>query len=193
MNVSNKKRIFKYIPKSQRGEGQKALTPIEDSMTAIMTSFTLPLRKIDQSLPKGKMQISITFGENSKKNKRVVTFNKKSPTYITLKSFKVEKKKFHVKKQKEITIHQNNEYLKASFEPDEFTEEEQKMFRNEDVPTPSQRVSVFEDLRRIHSSRECRHSKGLFSQVLNDQRELQSKSGGCQNKETLENYHSSGA
>lgn len=146
LNVSNKKRIFKYIPKSQRGEGQKALTPIEDSMTALMTSYTLPLRKIDQSLPKGKMHISITFGENSKKNKRVVTFNRKSSTSITPKVFKVEKKKLHVKKQKEITIHQNSGCLKASFEPDELTEEEQKMFRNDDVPTPSQRVSVFDRL-----------------------------------------------
>ena len=122
------------------------MTPIEDSMTALMTSFTLPLRKIDQSLPKGKMQISITFGENSKKNKRVVTFNRKSSTSITPKVFKVEKKKLHVKKQKEITIHQNSDCLKASFEPDELTEEEQKMFHNDDVPTPSQRVSVFDRL-----------------------------------------------
>ncbi|XP_062076034.1 uncharacterized protein LOC133780178 [Humulus lupulus] len=146
LKVSNQKRTFKYIPKSQRGVGQKALTLIEDSMTALMTSFTLSLRKIDQSLPKGKMQISITFGENSKKNKRVVTLNKKSSTSVTLKAFKVEKKKFHVKKQKGITIHQNNDCLKASFEPDKLTEEEQKMFHNDDVPTPSLRVSVFDRL-----------------------------------------------
>ncbi|XP_062093643.1 uncharacterized protein LOC133799660 [Humulus lupulus] len=146
LKVSNQKRTFKYIPKSQRGVGQKALTPIEDSMTALMTSFTLPLRKIDQSLPKGKMQISITFGENSRKNKRVVTLNKKSSTSVTPKAFKVEKKKFHIKKQKGITIHQNSDCLKASFEPDELTEEEQKMFRNDDVPTPSSRVSVFDKL-----------------------------------------------
>ncbi|XP_062103347.1 uncharacterized protein LOC133814399 [Humulus lupulus] len=92
------------------------------------------------------MQISITFGESSKKNKRVVTLNKKSATSVTLKSFKVDKTKFHVKKQKGITIHQNSDCLQASFEPDELTEEEQKMFRNDDVHTPILRVPVFDRL-----------------------------------------------
>ncbi|XP_060968195.1 uncharacterized protein LOC133035834 [Cannabis sativa] len=146
LKVSNQKRTFKYIPKSQRGVGQKALTPIEDSMTALMTSFTLPLRKIDQSLPKGKMQISVSFGKDSKKNKTVITLNKTSSTSVTPKTFKTMKKNVHFKKQKGVTIHQNSDCLKASFEPDELTEEEQKMFHSDDVPTPSPRVSVFDRL-----------------------------------------------
>ncbi|KAF4388094.1 hypothetical protein F8388_014777 [Cannabis sativa] len=146
LKVSSQKRTFKYIPKSQRGVGQKALTPIEDSITALMISFTLQLRKIDQSLPKGKMQISVSFGKDSKKNKRVITLNKTSPTSVTPKTFKTTKKKVHFKKQKGVTIHQNSDCLKDSFEPDELTEEEQKMFHSDDIPTPSPRVSVFDRL-----------------------------------------------
>ena len=58
----------------------------------------------------------------------------------------MEKKKFHVKKQKQITIHQNSDCLKASFDLDELTKEEQRMFLGDETCTSTPRVSVFKRL-----------------------------------------------
>ena len=41
------KTTFKYVPKSQRVPGQKALAAVNNVVETLMTSFTFPLRKVD--------------------------------------------------------------------------------------------------------------------------------------------------
>jgi len=59
--------LFKYTPKDKRKVGQKALTPVRKIMNSLVTSYTFPLRRIDQSMPKENLVIRTSLG-----NKRVV-------------------------------------------------------------------------------------------------------------------------
>lgn len=59
--------LFKYTPKEKRRAGQKALTPVKEIVNSLVTSYTFPLRRIDQSMPKENLVIRTSLG-----NKRVV-------------------------------------------------------------------------------------------------------------------------
>jgi len=144
----NQRMTFKYVPKSQRAPGQKALASVKNVVETLMTSFTFPLRKLDQTFPVGKMQISITFGECGSSNKRVVTVNSNKPRTFpnptSRKSKAKGKKVFFKKQQGKVVINQNDSCLKAIFEPEVFTEREQDIFSEENTRNTTPRVSVFE-------------------------------------------------
>jgi len=59
--------LFKYAPKDKRKDGQKVLTPVRKIVNSLITSYTFPLRRIDQSVPKENLVIRTSLG-----NKRVV-------------------------------------------------------------------------------------------------------------------------
>ena len=58
---------LKYTPKDKRKVGQKALTPVRKIVNSLIASYTFPLRRIDQSIPKQNLII-----RTSVSNKRVV-------------------------------------------------------------------------------------------------------------------------
>jgi len=59
--------LLKYTPKEKRKVGQKALTPIKEIVNSLVTSYTFPLQRIDQSMPIENLVIRTSVG-----NKRVV-------------------------------------------------------------------------------------------------------------------------
>jgi len=59
--------LFKYTPKDKRKDDQKALTPVREIVNSLVTSYTFPLRRIDQSVPKENLVIRTSLN-----NKRVV-------------------------------------------------------------------------------------------------------------------------
>ena len=59
--------LFKYTPKDKRKVGQKALTTVREIVNSLVTSYTFPLRSIDQSMPIENLVIRTSLG-----NKRVV-------------------------------------------------------------------------------------------------------------------------
>jgi len=62
------KALFKeYRPKDKRKANQKALIPVKEIANTLVTSYTFPLSRIDQSMPKENLVIRTSLG-----NKRVV-------------------------------------------------------------------------------------------------------------------------
>ena len=59
--------LFKYTPEEKRKDIQKVLTPVREIVNSLVTSYTFPLRKIDQSVPKENLVIRTSLG-----NKRMV-------------------------------------------------------------------------------------------------------------------------
>jgi len=59
--------LFKYTPKDKRKADQKALTPVKEIVNTLVTSYTFPLRRIDQLMPKENLVMRTSLG-----NKRVV-------------------------------------------------------------------------------------------------------------------------
>jgi len=59
--------LFKYTPKDKRKANQKELIPVKEIMNTLVVSYTFPLRRIDQSMPKENLAIGTSLG-----NKRVV-------------------------------------------------------------------------------------------------------------------------
>lgn len=68
------KALFRYTPKSVRKPDQKILTSLQDSMVVFTTSYSCPLRKIDQSVPRGQLTIMTHFDGDKGKSKRKVVF-----------------------------------------------------------------------------------------------------------------------
>jgi len=56
--------LFKYAPKDKRKDGQEVLTPVREIMNSLVTSYTFPLRRINQSVPKENLVISTSLGNN---------------------------------------------------------------------------------------------------------------------------------
>ncbi|KAL6125032.1 hypothetical protein ACLB2K_077540 [Fragaria x ananassa] len=70
--------VFRYVKRDQREPGQKAITPIKDTMETLMTSYARPLRKIDQSIPKSGIVISTTLDSGHSRHKRFVSFKNRN-------------------------------------------------------------------------------------------------------------------
>ena len=67
MVTSRPKVLFKYTQKEKRHVEQGHLTSVEDVMQSLVTDYTLPLRKIDQSVPRGTLIIHKVFGNKQKR------------------------------------------------------------------------------------------------------------------------------
>ncbi|XP_024027182.1 uncharacterized protein LOC112093283 [Morus notabilis] len=137
----NQKMTFKYVPKNQRAPGQKALTSVKSVVETLMTSFTFPLWKLDQTFPVGKMHISITFGEHGSSNRHVVTVNSNKPrTFpnpISRKSKVKEKEEIVIQEQPE----ENEQVNCVSFEESSSNELENRTLESSEefiniVPAP---------------------------------------------------------
>ena len=90
--MTRPKVLFKYTPKDKRQPGQKPLSATEKAMNSLMTSYTCPLRKIDQSVPKKKLVIHKHFGEKRNEDTRVVFKGESSKLPDEQVSSKLDKK-----------------------------------------------------------------------------------------------------
>ena len=61
LKASKSKALFRYTPKSVRKPDQKILTPLQESMAVLTASYSCPLRKIDQSVPRGQFTVMTNF------------------------------------------------------------------------------------------------------------------------------------
>jgi len=122
--------VFKYTPKDKRRDNQKALIPVKEIVNTLLTSYTFPLRGIDQSMPKENLVIRTSLG-----NKRVVlrgsslTSSTDAPFSSTLpsggsSSLKRRQKKGNKRRfaetNKQIKISHEGGILKGSFQGDTF-------------------------------------------------------------------------
>ena len=119
-HTSKPKVIFKNVMKDQQAPEQKTSTSVKDTVNSLMTSYTLPLRKIDQSVPKYNLLITTTFRKNQKHTRRVVSFkNPKVPSHAPL---KVKSKRIKIKSNKvamEVQVQNENGMLKVKVPQDE--------------------------------------------------------------------------
>jgi len=59
--------LFKYTHKDKRKVGQNALTPVREIANSLTTSYTFPLQRVNQSMPKENLVIRTSLC-----NKRLV-------------------------------------------------------------------------------------------------------------------------
>ena len=69
--------LFKYTPKDKRKANQKSLILVKEIVNTLVMSYTFPLRRIDQSMPKENLVIRTSLG-----NKRMV-LKGSSSTFLT--------------------------------------------------------------------------------------------------------------
>ncbi|CAL9017106.1 unnamed protein product [Prunus brigantina] len=147
----------KIIIKTSRKEpSEKETGSLKQTMGSLMTtSYTRPLRKINQSIPRGNLVISTTFGKNDGSSKREVVHKKALLPEKTSTPLKIKLKGRKAKKSNDgLTFHNESGVLKVSLrrlhreasEPEVFTTMEQAMFREDEVNTRPLRVSVFKRL-----------------------------------------------
>nr|XP_011465143.1 PREDICTED: uncharacterized protein LOC101299390 [Fragaria vesca subsp. vesca] len=164
--VTKPKVIFKYLKEDQREPGQKALTTVKDTMETLMTSYTKPLRKVDQSIPEGNMVISTVLEKNERQNHRFVSFRNMSsaPLRVNPKKLKKNLKSSPLR----ITVQQVDGMLKVRIPKIEASKcklSRISVFRRLGTQTPP-RVSVFQRLAiegQPRVSALCRLNKNLSS------------------------------
>ena len=76
LKASKSKALFRYTPKSVRKPDQKILTPLQEPMAVLTASYSCPLRKIDQFVPRGQVTVMTNFEGNEGKSKRIVVFRR---------------------------------------------------------------------------------------------------------------------
>ncbi|KAM1786196.1 hypothetical protein ACFX12_039014 [Malus domestica] len=96
----------------RRESEKKAMEQIQDAFEALMTNYTKPLRKINQSIPGGNLVVSTNLQRNNGQQGRIVSFKRnesssKVPLKIKAKRCKAKKSAINV------TVHQENDMLKA--------------------------------------------------------------------------------
>ena len=121
--VSKTKFVLKCIVKDQQKSEQVAIMSVQDTsaqetMSTLTTSYTCPLRRINQSIPEN-LVITTTFEEDGSHDRRVV-YQKKtlmftSPSSVGPSKLKPKKKFFSKKENRNVIVCQENDMLKAVF------------------------------------------------------------------------------
>jgi len=116
--------LFKFIPKSERQAGQKPIMLIDKTMNSLMTSYTRPLRKIDQSQPEDRIMIHATSEKEGTAVKSIVKISK------TAAKAEMPKAK---KKPLIISLHQKKPVLKAKRKIQNSLSSEVEIVKDEDL------------------------------------------------------------
>ncbi|KAI5351086.1 hypothetical protein L3X38_003977 [Prunus dulcis] len=106
----------------------------------MMASYIRPLRKINQSIPRGSLVISSTFGKNDGPSKCVVVHKEASLPETTSPPLKIKVKGRKAKKNNAgLTVQNKNDMLKVSLR----RPHPEAMFREDEVNIRLLRISVF--------------------------------------------------
>ena len=153
----SRKLVFNRSLKDRREPEKKAMEQIQNAFETLVTSYTKPLHRINQSIPGGNLIVSTNLQRNNGRHGRIVSFKRnESSSKVPL---KVKAKRHKAKKSDiNVTVHQGNGMLKAfvsetkNDEFEGFTNFEKAMLTEEESGSKPPRVSVFQRLGKITNS-----------------------------------------
>ncbi|KAM2661242.1 hypothetical protein EV2_023578 [Malus domestica] len=136
---------------------RKAMEQIQNAFKALMTNYTKPLRKINQSIPGGNLVVSTNLQRNNGRQGRIISFKRNEPSSKV--PLKIKAKRSKAKKSAiNVTIHQENDMLKAfvsnikNHEFEGFTDLEKAMLTEEETSSKPPQISIFQRLGKIINS-----------------------------------------
>ncbi|KAM1018797.1 hypothetical protein ACFX2C_040378 [Malus domestica] len=152
----SKKVVLNRSLKDQREPDEKAMEQIQNAFEALVTSYTKPLHRINQSIPGSNLIVSTNLQRNDGRHGRIVSFKRnESSSKIPL---KIKAKRHKAKSVINVIVHQGNGMLKAfvletkNHEFESFTNLEKAMLTEEESNSKPPRVSVFQRLGKIANS-----------------------------------------
>ncbi|KAM2353824.1 hypothetical protein ACFX1X_008626 [Malus domestica] len=155
--LKSRKVVLNRSLKDKKEPEKKAMEQIQNAFEALVTSYTKPLRRINQSIPGDNLIVSTNLQRNNGRHGRIVLFKRNEfSSKVPLK----KKAKRHKAKRNAInvTVHQGNGMLKAfvsetkNHEFEGFTNLEKAMLTEEESNSKPPRVSVFQQLGKITNS-----------------------------------------
>ncbi|KAM1185480.1 hypothetical protein ACFX2G_015087 [Malus domestica] len=153
----SKKVVLNRSLKDQREPDEKAMEQIQNAFETLVTSYTKPLRRINQSIPGSNLIVSTNLEGNKGRHGRIVSFKRNESSSKV--SLKIKTKRHKAKKSAiNVTVHQGNGMLKAfvsetkNHEFEGFTNLEKAMLTEEGSNSKPPRVSVFQRLGKITNS-----------------------------------------